>query len=248
MACRNGLRRDESGKVEIDPIYLPTPALRDELRLRLRHLGLALDRRDRAEGEGRSILRAVLALMFESLTTTKQSDGAALLKVNTYRKVLLPLPLFAVVEACRRFASGQVAGVNKGFPPTAAQIADEARAIFAPWSAERANILELLNAKALPPPPKPGERERIARKFDALLGELGASVKMSAAAQAARPQPKDKFAAYRKREGNEIDGAGEDGMSVLRAGREWDAGAGGDPEGGEDGPGHGRSRGDPAGL
>lgn len=198
---RNGLRRNEAGKVEIDPVYLPAPAFREELRQRVRQLGEALDRRDKAAGEGKSVIRAVLATMFEATSSTKLSDDAAAVKVGAYRTFLKDLPLFAVVEACGRFARGLVPTHKKGFPPTSAEIAEEARRIFEPWSAERAGILELLQAKALPPPPNPGERQRLADGFDKLVAEIAGNKKSAELAEAARPAPPDPFAAYRVKRG-----------------------------------------------
>lgn len=202
---RNGLRRDEAGKVAIDPDYLPSTELRDELRQRLRQLGDALDRRDKAAGDGKSVIRAVVATMFEATTTSKMSDDAAVVKVGAYRTFLRDLPLFAVVEACGRFARGMVPSHKKGFPPTSAEIAEEARRIYEPWSAERAHILELLQAKALPPPPNPGERQRLAKGFDQLVAEIAGNKKAAEVAEAARPAPPDPFAAYRVKRGGEDD-------------------------------------------
>jgi len=200
LACRNGLQREESGRMLIHPDCLPEEALREQLRARVKHLGLALDRRDRDPAEGgKSVIRAVVARMFDALTpTAKASDEAAMAKIGNYRSVLAELPLFAVVEACGRFARGLVAGHNPAFPPTAAEIHAEARKIADPWSAERASILQVLTAKALPPPPSARDREKTLARIAEWERESAARREEIDREKDRQSGGTDRFAAWRK--------------------------------------------------
>lgn len=176
---------------------MPPPALVALFRSRLEAVTDALDYRDPKLIEG-----VAYRLLLAFQRRAGEADAKAIAK--TYAGVLGDMPPWAVAEAAGRYARRQVPGHNPSFPPSTAELAEAARKILEPFQLEAANLRAVVEMKPLPPP-DPAERERITKGFDDLKKVLRSAVK-----------PLGESDEKRER---------DEGMSVLRAGGDVDAGA-----------------------
>lgn len=103
---------------------------KDRIRKRIAELQTVL-----AERNSQAVDRAINAMML-SFPSGRASGQEAEAVVAAYGYVLGDLPPWSVSEAVKRFARGQVPGVNPAFPPSGAEVHDEAEKVLAPWRAE----------------------------------------------------------------------------------------------------------------
>lgn len=154
-------------------------------RLSGREVSILRDRRDvlsRAQRRGTAseIARAVggMLLGFGGRSMTAKEAAAV---ATTYVQALEDVPLWAVMDACRRFAAGKVtaeeieeARIDRSFAPSSAQVAMVARKLADPFALECVKIGQLLLGKVREdfPEPTAEERERVSQKLTALAGSL----------------------------------------------------------------------------
>ncbi len=71
-----------------------------------------------------------LAKLFVAFPVAGASDKEQEMRLRIFRDVLEHMPAWAVGKACAKFISGKVEGVNKGYAPSPAQLADATRDIL----------------------------------------------------------------------------------------------------------------------
>ncbi len=71
-----------------------------------------------------------LAKLFIAFPVAGASNDDQKMRLRIFGDVLEHMPAWAVGKACAKFISGKVEGVNKGFAPSPAQLADATRDIL----------------------------------------------------------------------------------------------------------------------
>jgi hypothetical protein len=92
--------------------------------------------------------------------------------VRAYAVAMEGLPLWAVTQACKAIARGEVAGISKDFPPAAPRVREVANKQTESLVEESFRISRVLNARVVHEP-SPEERKQIAAKFATLKVQLG---------------------------------------------------------------------------
>lgn len=156
------------------------PDLRARLRARLNVLADALDQRDAKQIE--LIVTGLLAT-FPAARSGIDDTGVT---VAGYTSVLAGLPPWAVRDAARKWARGEVPGQGRTFAPSSAELYQAALAEMAPLQRERWEISEVLNAPVAEPRPTPEERATVAAGIRALAAKLHAVEDERTAAERAR--------------------------------------------------------------
>ncbi len=71
-----------------------------------------------------------LTKLFVAFPVAGTSEEHQEMRLRIFRDVLEHMPAWAVGKACAKFISGKVEGVNKGYTPSPAQLADATRDIL----------------------------------------------------------------------------------------------------------------------
>jgi hypothetical protein len=156
------------------------PDLRARLRARLNVLADALDQRDAQQIE--LIVTGLLATFPAARSGIDDAD----VTVTGYTSVLADLPPWAVRDAARKWARGEVPGQGRTFAPSSAELYHAALAEMAPLQRERQEISEVLNAPVAEHRPTPEEIATVAAGFRALTARLHAIEDERTAAERAR--------------------------------------------------------------
>lgn len=93
--------------------------------------------------------------------------------IASYTFHLQDLPVFAIEEACKSIARGNVSGLNPDFPPSAPRLHQVAAEACQYWRKEASHIEQVLNAKTRGEITD-DERERIGRGLQELANKMRA--------------------------------------------------------------------------
>lgn len=115
-----------------------------------------------------------LAVLFGGYPALRATDVDDL--ISSFLLTLQELPLFGLVEACRRIAHNEAPGVSLAHAPNVTQIRRIADDVLAPLRLEQRDIARVLRSTQLMRPEvSPAERERVS----AALSELGERLSVS---------------------------------------------------------------------
>jgi hypothetical protein len=147
--------------------YAPGAKLRSLLQIRLYKLQTAL-----TAARPTDLARAVSEMML-GFGSARASEEDAEAVVTQYVTVLAHLPLWAVQQACRRFARGRVTKAEcpdwkRAYAPSTAQLCHVIEASVAGFCREERRITAALNGVPTPRPTD-AERERVTRGFEELV-------------------------------------------------------------------------------
>jgi hypothetical protein len=171
--------------------YAPDAKLRSRLQIRLYNLQAALTPARPAD-----LARAVTDMML-GFGSARASEEDAEAVVTQYVRALEHLPLWAVEQACLRFARGRVTKSEcpdwkRAYAPSTAQLCHIVEASVAEfWDEERRITAALTGVPAYRP--TEAERERVVRGFEELQQQIRPDSAAAAAAAAKtrlkQPQP-----------------------------------------------------------
>jgi hypothetical protein len=171
--------------------YAPDAKLRSVLQIRLLKLQAAL-----APGHPPDLAEAVVEMML-GFSAARVSDDDAELVAAQYVRMLAHLPLWAVQQACLRFARGRVTKTEcpdwkRAYAPSTAQLCHVAEALVREYLREESRINTALNGVPTHRPTK-AERERVGRGLEELQQQLrpnnAAAIAAAAEARLKQPQP-----------------------------------------------------------
>ena len=171
--------------------YAPDPKLRSLLQIRLYKLQAAL-----TPGRPADLARAVAEMML-GFSAARVSEADAELVATQYVKVLGHLPLWAVAQACLRFARGRVTKAEcldwkRAWAPSTAQLCQVAEASMREYWSEESRIHAALTGVPAHRPTE-AERKQIGQGFEELQQRLRANSAATAIAAAEarlkQPQP-----------------------------------------------------------
>jgi hypothetical protein len=150
--------------------YALDPKLRSLLQIRLYKLQGELIR-----GRPVDLARAVTEMML-GFGSARASEEDAEAVVTQYVKAVAHLPLWAVAQACLRFARGRVTKTEcpdwkLAYAPSTAQLCHVAEASVREFWSEESRITAALTGVPSHQPTE-AERERVARGFEELLRQL----------------------------------------------------------------------------
>jgi hypothetical protein len=170
--------------------YAPDAKLRSLLQIRLYKLQAAL-----TPGRSADLARTVAEMML-GFSAARVSEEDAELVATQYVKALGHLPLWAVAQACLRFARGRVTKAEcpdwkRAYAPSTAQLCQIAEALVRNYWREEARINAALTGIPAYRPTN-AERERVSRRFEELQQELkrnNAAALVAAAEARLKQQP-----------------------------------------------------------
>ena len=130
---------------------------RERITDRIVRLRACLDYRD-----GRTVDRTINAMML-SFPSGRAGGAEADAVIGAYRFALSDMPPWAVTDAVKAFMRGQVRSANPAFPPSAAEVHDEAARLIAPIRAELVRWEQILGGQLIEEVGKYVSRERQAQ-------------------------------------------------------------------------------------
>lgn len=95
----------------------------------------------------RRVERSVAAMML-SIPSGRANGDEARAIVSAYVATLADMPPWVVERAAMRFASGEVANVNRAFAPSGAEVRKEADRLLVPYRAEIMRLQQILGGIA----------------------------------------------------------------------------------------------------
>lgn len=160
---RNAIEWSPAGHYSISDQRAPNAVDGEHLRARLVELRGSLHPSDPAE-----VARRIVRL-FLRFPSSKMPDALVDETVKAYAADLSPFPLWAIDAACVAVLRGS--GANPSFVPSCPSLRLEVEDQCAKARIEAAEIERILNT-AVYRMPTESERERVSRRFDALIEEL----------------------------------------------------------------------------
>jgi len=148
---------------------LPSPELRQSIKLRLADVRRSLQPLERSIAEKERAARAVAA-MLSGWVNARVADPAA--KVSAYIATLGDLPCWAVEKVCAEVARGHVEGLDPDFPPSAARLHQLGEEAIERLRKEANDLHAVSTARLEAPAPTEEQRQRIGAKLMDLKDEL----------------------------------------------------------------------------
>lgn len=148
---------------------LPSPALRQSITRRLEDVRRALLPLGRATVEKQRAAHAVVA-MLRGWFNAKSDNPEA--KVAGYITILQDLPCWVVERVCQDVATGRVEGLDKAYPPSAAQLHALCEEALERLRKEAADLVTVSGVKLVAHVPSEAERLRIGTRLVDLRDEL----------------------------------------------------------------------------
>jgi len=171
-----------------------TRPLEPDVRRRLAAYAATIDR-SRVRATNGEIAREIATLMIAFRSARSVSNEEAAATTREYVDLLADLPLWAIQAGFRKIKLGEVADVSLDFAPAAPRLRKVVTDLMEPVLADRYQIRQVLNARALPPE-DPARAAEVRHLVGGALRGLAAEIdtRNRAAREAAMP-PKPAFKA-----------------------------------------------------
>jgi hypothetical protein len=120
---------------------------------------------------------ADITLLMKSFGGANLTQDHLATQLAAYSMAVEDYPFWAVRMAIKNFIRGKADGANPAFLPSSPELASEVNRIVQPYRTEKHNLTAILEAEVYSEVP-PEERERMIKRFEALLAELRANGKL----------------------------------------------------------------------